>query len=135
MPPAGRVRRRVPVEVVRAVADGSDNPGFDPFAGITSLAEQSLLREAAGSEGAPRYPSRETVREVILERLAAGGEEAAARDAHLGWFVAFARSRNVTAHGTAGAPRIGRLDADRANPSAAGERRPPCGAVLRRRGI
>jgi predicted ATPase/DNA-binding CsgD family transcriptional regulator len=57
---------------------------------VASLADHSLLRQIEGVGDEPRYAMLETVREFGLEWLAASGEEAAARDAHVAYCLAFA---------------------------------------------
>ena len=43
--------------------------------GLASLLDQSLLRQAEGQDGEPRFTMLETIREYALERLAEAGEE------------------------------------------------------------
>ena len=57
------------------------------MAGISALADHSLLRRQHGSEDEPRYLMLETVREYGLEQLTAHGEEAQARRAHADWMI------------------------------------------------
>ena len=52
------------------------------MAGITALADHSLLRLEEGLDGASRYLMLETVREFGLEQLTDSGEEPAVRRAH-----------------------------------------------------
>ncbi len=66
------------LEAAEVVAIRPGESGIDPFDGIASLTEKSLLRPESGPGGEPRYVMLETVREFGLERLAAAGEEAAA---------------------------------------------------------
>jgi excisionase family DNA binding protein len=66
-------------------------PGASPTADVlTSLVDQSLIQRLPGSGDGFRYRLLETIREFGLERLAAHGEMAAARDAHADWCIAFA---------------------------------------------
>ena len=53
---------------------------------VVGLVDKSILA-VAGDGGGTRYPMLETLREFGLQRLAAAGEEAEARRAHLGWAV------------------------------------------------
>jgi predicted ATPase/DNA-binding XRE family transcriptional regulator len=57
---------------------------------LASLADQSLLARVPGAEDAPRFAMLETIREYAAERLAARGEEAAARQRHAAYFLALA---------------------------------------------
>ena len=56
----------------------------------TSLADKSLLR-VEQLDGETRFGMLETIREYALERLAAAGEEDAARSAHADWCIGYAR--------------------------------------------
>ena len=75
-----------------AEADGSATrgSGLDVLDGLTSLVDKSLLREAVGLAGEPRFGMFETVREFGLERLAASGDEAAVRARHAAYVLALA---------------------------------------------
>ena len=70
------------LEAAEAVASGSGEPGIDPFEGVASLLDKSLLRQEAGPGGEPRFVMLETVREFALEQLVASGEEGAIRERH-----------------------------------------------------
>ena len=58
-----------------AVASGPDDVALDPFEGIASLVDKSLLRPETGHDGESRYLMLETVREYGLEQLAAHDDE------------------------------------------------------------
>ncbi len=64
---------------------------LDVVTGVRVLVDASLLRMVDGGEQ-PRYVMLETIREFGLERLAASGEEAAARDRQVEWCLATARN-------------------------------------------
>jgi len=51
---------------------------------VGRLTDKSLLRHRRGPDGS-RWQMLETIRAYALDRLAASGEEAAVRDAHLIW--------------------------------------------------
>src|SRR5829696_6978662 len=70
------------LEAAEAVASGSGEPGIDPFEGVASLLDKSLLRQEAGPGAESRFIMLETVREFALEQLAASGEDAAIRQRH-----------------------------------------------------
>jgi predicted ATPase/DNA-binding CsgD family transcriptional regulator len=53
--------------------------------GLASLVDNSLVRQAEGSDGQPRYLMLETVREYGLEQLEASGEADAVRRRHVDW--------------------------------------------------
>ncbi len=87
------------LEAIDAVAplDG----GLDVVEALSSLVDQSLLREEDGPDGEPRYLMLETIREFALERLVASGEEGTVRDRHAAFFVALAE-RGMPAVGLPG---------------------------------
>jgi len=78
------------LEAAEAVAVAPDGPGTDTFEGVASLVDESLLRQEDGPGGGPRFGMLETIRDYGLERLAASGEEEAARQAHAAWFLGVA---------------------------------------------
>jgi predicted ATPase/DNA-binding CsgD family transcriptional regulator len=57
---------------------------------IASLLDHSLITREIGFDGASRFGMLETIREYGLERLGASGEEAAVRDAHARYCLAYA---------------------------------------------
>ena len=76
----------------KAVCAIGPNPGRDVLDGIAALTDTSLLRRDVGADREPRYSMLETLREFGLEQLAVSGEEHRLRDAHLAWYVSFARA-------------------------------------------
>ncbi|HET8647209.1 MAG TPA: tetratricopeptide repeat protein, partial [Vicinamibacteria bacterium] len=87
--------------------------------GLTSLVEQSLLREEDGPDGEPRFLLLATVREFALEQLAAAGEEPAVRTAHAAGCLALAEEAAVELRGSAGEAWFGRLEREHDNLRAA----------------
>jgi predicted ATPase/DNA-binding CsgD family transcriptional regulator len=75
------------IAAAEAVASGAEL--VDVFAGLASLVDKSLLRQA-GVEGEPRFRMLETVREYGLERLEASDEESAIRTRHAAFFLDWA---------------------------------------------
>ncbi len=75
-------------EAILAAASGDASRILDE---ITALADASLLRlEGTDPEAAPRLRMLETIREFAGERLAASGDDAAARAAHASYFLGYA---------------------------------------------
>ncbi len=56
--------------------------GLDVLAGLERLVEHSLVRQAEGVEGEPRFGMLETIRDYGLERLEASGEADESRRRH-----------------------------------------------------
>jgi len=127
--PEQRLFRRLAIVVggctfaaAEAIANAPHDLDVDPFDGITSLVDKSLLQRVEGVDGEPRYSMLETVRELGQERLTAGGELAEASRCHAAYFLAFAEQREP---GGALSLRIARLDrfaADHNNLGAACDR-------------
>ena len=103
------------LEALEATA-GSD-AGLDVLAGVTGLAEQSLLRheEEPGSE--PRFRMLETIREYALERLTISEEADDARRRHAVWCLELAeRISHVKRRSLLGSPQdVAQLEREYAN--------------------
>ena len=82
------------LEAVAAVCSASHErlgePALAALDGLTALVDQSLLRQEAGADGAPRFTMLETIREYALERLVASGEEAPLRQRHASYYLTLA---------------------------------------------
>jgi predicted ATPase/transcriptional regulator with XRE-family HTH domain len=79
-------------EVICAQADegrSSDPvPALDVLDGLVSLVDQSLLIQATGPDGEPRFVMLETIREYAWERLTAAGEAVELRERHARHYLA-----------------------------------------------
>ena len=64
----------------------------DALEAIGSLVDKSLVRQELQTDGEPRFRMLETIREFAVEQLAARGEDAALRERHAAWVLAFAES-------------------------------------------
>jgi non-specific serine/threonine protein kinase len=75
------------VDAVEAACADARHAGA-PLDDLSSLVDQSLMQRStqAGGEGEPRFEMLQVVREFALDRLAAAGEEEAARRAHAQYF-------------------------------------------------
>lgn len=80
------------LEAVAAVCLGQDDVGLDVLEGVSTLVDQSLLRQDEQPDGEPRFSMLETIREYVLERLAESGEESAIRDRHAAWCLTVAEA-------------------------------------------
>jgi predicted ATPase len=83
---------------------------------ITSLVDKSLLRRLDGDGDEARFGMLATIQEYGLERLAAAGDDAAARRAHAAYFLGLAERAWPAFRQRAGQePWLDRLEAERAN--------------------
>jgi predicted ATPase/DNA-binding SARP family transcriptional activator len=78
------------MEAAEAVCDSDATSGLDVLGGISSLIENSLLREQDDPAGEPRYSMLETIREYASEELEASAEADALRRRHVEHFLALA---------------------------------------------
>lgn len=83
------------------------------------LVQHSLLRRVSTDNGEPRFVMLETIREFGLERLAADGDEPAARNAHATFFTEFAEAAAAELSGPEQARRLREIDAELDNLQAA----------------
>jgi len=106
-------------EALRAPDDDAGGPEIDALDGLASLVDKSLVREAEGAEGEPRYGMLETLREYALERLAAGGDEDAARRAHALYYLDLAERAEPELTGAEQGTWLARLEVEHDNLRAA----------------
>jgi predicted ATPase len=103
---------------IEAAAAVSARPLADVEAAVWALTERSLVQlMPAASES--RYQMLETLRHYGLERLTRTGSEGQARDAHLRYFVGFARYAGSKLRGPDEAGYVKRITNDLANLRAA----------------
>jgi predicted ATPase/DNA-binding CsgD family transcriptional regulator len=100
------------LEAAEAVASGPGDLRIDPFEGVTSLLDKSLLRQEERPGGEPRFFMLETVREFALEELVASGEEDATRERHAAWCLALTETAGPGPHFLGEALWFARLDAE-----------------------
>jgi predicted ATPase/DNA-binding CsgD family transcriptional regulator len=103
------------LEDAGAVANPFAEAELDTLAGITALADHSLLRLEEGLDGASRYLMLETVREFGLERLTDSGEEPAVRRAHAHGMIALIEEAWTAIIIRFESGWLARLDAERDN--------------------
>jgi predicted ATPase len=72
------------LEAAEAVCSVEQN--LDILEGLTSLVNNSLLRQAETADGEPRFGMLETIRAYALERLTESGELEFLRERHAGYF-------------------------------------------------
>jgi predicted ATPase len=72
---------------------------IDVLDGLESLVEKSLVRQAEGVDGQPRYSMLETIREYALERLTESGEADAVHRRHALGALRFAEMADPALYG------------------------------------
>ena len=72
------------IEAVEAVCN--TDGGQDILEGLTSLVDNSLLRQEEASEGEPRFSMLEVIRAYAVERLAESGESESLQANHAQYF-------------------------------------------------
>ena len=102
------------------VVSDADHPVIDPFEGVASLLDKSVLRQEPDAGDEPRFVMLETVREFALEQLTASGEEALVRARHAAWILELVEAAGRELHfGQAEAAWLAGLDAELGNVRAA----------------
>jgi tetratricopeptide (TPR) repeat protein len=79
------------LDAVEAVGEPDSDLGVDTLDGLTSLVDNSLVRQIELPNGEPRFGMLETIREYAGELLAAGDDEGATRRRHAEHFIALAQ--------------------------------------------
>jgi excisionase family DNA binding protein len=103
------------LDAAEAVANAQGDLSLEPFEGIASLLDKSLLRQEEGPDGKSRFLMLETVREYGLEQLAVDGEETRARQHHADYYDALIEAVTPTPRWPATAERTRLIDAERDN--------------------
>ncbi|MDQ2667184.1 MAG: protein kinase [Gemmatimonadota bacterium] len=107
-----------PLEAAELIAAGLSEPAPSPadvLDLVASLGSKSLIVAEEQPDGEPRFLMLETVREFGLDRLAAGGDESAARRAHRSYFVSLAERAAEQLRGPEQATWFNRLEREYAN--------------------
>jgi predicted ATPase/class 3 adenylate cyclase len=103
-------------EIERVCAEDISGEVLDTLA---SLVEKSLLRQAEGADGEPRFTMLETIREYAVERSVERGRRDALRDAHAEAFADVASTAAGEVMGHDKRTWLDRLEADHDNLRAA----------------
>ncbi len=89
--------------------------GGDPLDALGSLVDKSLVRQAEGLDGEPRFGMLETIREFAQEQAAERGRLEALRDRHAELFKEMAEAASRELMGSSKAAWLNRLDQDHDN--------------------
>ena len=86
---------------------------------MTSLVDESLLRQIEGPDDEPRFAMLETIREYGLERLEVSRESGTVQERHATYFASVAEALRPHLYGPDQARIIGQLEAEQGNMRAA----------------
>ncbi|HZS94318.1 MAG TPA: tetratricopeptide repeat protein, partial [Chloroflexota bacterium] len=89
--------------------------GNDVFEGLSSLVDQSLLRQVQQEDGEPRFAMLETIREFAAERLLESAEESAIGRRHAAYFTALAEEAKPNLQGPESKAWLERLESEIGN--------------------
>ncbi len=98
-----------------AVCNGEGDLPIDTLDGLASLIDKSLLRQAQGRDGEPRFVMLETIRDYALEQLDASGELERARQHHTVYYRALAEGAAAQLQRAALRDWLERLEAEHDN--------------------
>jgi predicted ATPase/DNA-binding NarL/FixJ family response regulator len=123
------------LEAVEAVCNAGGDLSLDPLAGselalsaakgqavldaLALLVDRSLLRQAEGPDGEPRFAMLETIREYAVERFEAGGDAETWRQRHAEYYLALAEQAAPELVGPRQASWLERLEREHDNLRAA----------------
>ena len=107
------------LEAIEAVCDAEGDLPVDALDGVSSLLDNSLLRQEEGPEGEPRFVMLETIHEYARERLKQSGEAEQIGRAHAEYFLALAEEAEPELKGADQLSWTNRLEAEHDNLRAA----------------
>ncbi|CAN5661865.1 BTAD domain-containing putative transcriptional regulator [soil metagenome] len=107
------------LEAIEAVCDAEGDLPLDAFEGVSSLLDNSLIRQEEGPEGEPRFVMLETIHEYAREKLHESGEAEEIGRAHAAYFLTLAEEAEPELTGADQASWTERLEAEHDNLRAA----------------
>jgi predicted ATPase len=107
------------LEATEAVCSPDGELETELLEGVASLVDKSLLQQAAGPAGEPRFWMLETIREYGAEALRQSGEEPLLRRRHRDWFLALAEQAVPEYSGREAGAWLERLETEHDNLRAA----------------
>ncbi len=107
------------LEAAEVVCNKADSAHLDVLDEISVQLNHSLLQQAEGLGGEPRFVMLETIREYALERLIVSGEVEAIRQQHAAYVLELAESADPHLEGVDQAAWLARLEVEHANLRAA----------------
>jgi predicted ATPase/class 3 adenylate cyclase len=107
------------LEAIEAVCDAEGDLPVDALEGVSSLLDNSLLRQEQGAEGEERFVMLETIQEFGRERLEASGEAEQLGRQHAEYFLGVAEEAKQKLGGGQQLECLQRLEAEHDNMRAA----------------
>jgi predicted ATPase len=107
------------LEAIEVVCNPQGDLPVDTLEGVSSLLDNSLLRQEESAEDEPRFVMLETIHEYARERLEEQGNAQAIKRAHVEYFLALAEEAEPGLWGTKDAEWLSRLEVEHDNFSAA----------------
>jgi predicted ATPase/transcriptional regulator with XRE-family HTH domain len=107
------------LEAAEAICDDSHGQGPTILDRLAGLVDKSLVVPGEDGDGEPRFRLLELIREYALEQLVASGEEAAVRQRHSEFYLAFSESAERYLRGNSQTIWFDRLEEEHANLRAA----------------
>ena len=104
---------------VEAVCNAEGELQIDPFDGLASLLDKSLLRQEEGTQDESRFVMLETIREYAHERLEATHNAEGLRQRHAQYFLELAKTAAPEVQGPQSAEWLERLECEHGNLRAA----------------
>ena len=104
---------------IEAVCHTEGDLPVDPFEGVSSLLDKSLLRQEEGPGGEPRFVMLETVHEFAREKLEESAEAEEIKRAHAEYFLTLAEEANPELKGPDQVEWLERLESEHDNMRAA----------------
>jgi predicted ATPase/transcriptional regulator with XRE-family HTH domain/Tfp pilus assembly protein PilF len=107
------------LEAAEVVCDDSDGQWSTILDRLAELVDKSLVVPGVNGDREPRFRLLELIREYALEQLAASGVEAAVRQRHAEFYLAFSESAERYLHGDSQTTWFDRLEEEHSNLRAA----------------
>lgn len=103
------------IDAADALCAGDSELEGNAFGQLTELADHSLVRQADGSDGEPRFTLLETIRAYALDQLTEAGEEQQARELHALCYLDLAEEAEPKLTGAEQAHWLDRLETENNN--------------------